>query len=64
MRKRQPLKDYLTSLGDAKAAKIFGVTERAAMSWRLGERRPRPDKALEIVKRSRGRVRFDQIYRD
>lgn len=40
---------YLNQLGDEKAAMLFGVARRTAQSWRLGERRPRPDQAKEII---------------
>lgn len=43
------LSDYIRTTGDKVFAKRFGVTERAAISWRLGERRPRPQIAQRIV---------------
>lgn len=52
------LSEYITRVGDPKAAELFGVSERTAMSWRLGERRPRPQKAMEIVERTEGEVSY------
>lgn len=46
------LSDYIKRVGDAKAARIFGVKERTAASWRRGERMPRKEHASVIVKKS------------
>jgi len=43
------LKQYLEKLGDAKAAKKFGIKERTIRSWREGDRTPRPEHARLIV---------------
>jgi len=51
---------YLTQKGDAEAAKLFGVSKRTIQSWRLKERRPRPEQAQVIVKKSP--VTFEGIY--
>ena len=51
----------LGEVGDAAAAKRFGVAKRTAQSWRLGERTPRPEQAAVIVKKSP--VTFEGIYR-
>lgn len=40
---------YLHQLGDEKASRLFGVARRTAQSWRLGERKPRPDQAKAII---------------
>jgi DNA-binding transcriptional regulator YdaS (Cro superfamily) len=56
------LQDFIKTVGDATAAKLFGVKERTAMSWRLGDRRPRPAKAAEIVRMTKGKVGFTDIY--
>lgn len=46
------LKTYIEQVGDAKAAKLFGVKTRTVMSWRLGDRTPRPKQAKVIVAKS------------
>lgn len=55
---------YITHVGDAEAARLFDVTLRAVASWRYGARRPRPRKALEIERVTKGKVRFAEIYRE
>lgn len=57
------LQQYFKDLGDAAAAKRFGITERAARSYRTGWRRPKPDLALKIVKASKGKVTMAHIYK-
>lgn len=54
------LKDFISSVGDAKAARLFGVEERTAASWRRGERTPRPKHVERIVKKSP--VTYEGIY--
>ena len=56
------LKDYVEHIGDAGAAALFGVKVRTAMSWRLGERIPRHEKALDIVRLTKGRVSYSECY--
>lgn len=56
------LPTYIQALGDEEAAKLFGVKERTAQAWRYGYRRPRPKKALEVEKLTRGKVTFSEIY--
>jgi hypothetical protein len=56
------LPDYIAAVGDDRAARLFRVTERTAQSWRLGTRLPRPAKAVEIVKRTKGRVSLAGIF--
>ena len=46
------LKTFIEKVGDAKAAKLFGVKPRTVMSWRLGDRTPRPKHAKTIVANS------------
>jgi DNA-binding transcriptional regulator YdaS (Cro superfamily) len=58
------LPTFIAEVGDAQAAKLFNVTPRAAASWRYGTRRPRPEKAWEIERVTKGRVRFVDIYRE
>lgn len=56
------LSDYIKEVGDAEAGRLFGVGERTAASWRRGERRPRPEKAREIVVATGGKVSFSDCY--
>lgn len=56
------LSEFIAQIGDAPAADLFGVTVRTAMSWRLGERVPRPGKAKEIVDLAGGDVTFHGCY--
>lgn len=46
------LKTFIEQVGDEKAAKLFGVKPRTVMSWRLGNRTPRPKQAKVIVAKS------------
>jgi hypothetical protein len=55
------LQALIQNLGDEQAARLFRVKKRTAMSWRLGERRPRPKQARVIVENSN--ITFDDIYR-
>ena len=56
------LAEYIKQFGDLDAAKLFGVKERTAASWRRGERRPRPEVAASIVAATGGEVTLDGIY--
>jgi len=60
------LKDFIKELGDEKSGKLFEVKTRTALSWRLGQREPRPDQARLIVKKTArhriGPVTMDGIY--
>ena len=56
------LKTYLKHVGDNEAARLFGVKPRTILSWRLGERRPRPTHAARIVKVTQGEVSYEGIY--
>ena len=47
------LKQYIKKHGDIACAKLFNVTPRAAQSWRLGDRFPSREKALEIVAKTK-----------
>ncbi len=46
----------------AEAAEAFGVSQSAISHWITGRRLPSPEKAREIVARSKGRVTFAKIY--
>lgn len=43
------LQKYIEKVGDAAFAAKFGISERAAMSYRLKQRMPRPKLANKIV---------------
>jgi len=55
-------KEYLSKIGDEKACELFNAKPRTVGSWRRGERKPSPDKAVEIVKLSKGKVKLQDIY--
>jgi transcriptional regulator with XRE-family HTH domain len=55
------LKEYIESIGVKEFADKFGVTERAALAYKQGTRRPRPEVAQRIVKGSA--VTWEGIYK-
>ena len=60
------LSEFIQTIGDAEAAKLFGVKPRTIGSWRRHERLPRSRRAKAIVDATRhhpaGSVDFDGIY--
>lgn len=58
--KNMNLREYIEKMGDEKAAKLFQVKPRTVMSWRLGDRTPRPKQAKIIVEKSP--VTMEGIY--
>jgi DNA-binding transcriptional regulator YdaS (Cro superfamily) len=56
------LKEWITKVGDAEAAKRLGIKERTVKSWRLGERMPRPAKVRDIAKITGNRVSFKECF--
>lgn len=54
------LTDYIQQVGDEKFARRFGWKTRKVMSWRLGDRRPRPEEAQIIVAKTP--VTYEGIY--
>jgi hypothetical protein len=54
------LPDYIKQVGPARFAKQFKVAKRTAESWARMERRPRPEKAQEIVEKTP--VTMEGIY--
>lgn len=56
------LSEFIDAIGDEQAAKLFGITRRAAQSYRLGTRRPRPEVAQRMVDKSKGRLTHASIY--
>lgn len=53
---------YIAFIGDEAAAELFGISNRTAMSYRLGERKPRPEVAERIVLKTSGKVGWRDIY--
>lgn len=58
------LSAYIAMLGDEEFARRYGVKERTAQAYRLGERKPRPARARAIVEGSDGQLSFASIYDD
>lgn len=56
------LADYIRMIGDPAAAKLFGEEVRTIQSWRRLERRPRTEKAPEIIRVTGGKVTWSGIY--
>jgi hypothetical protein len=56
------LREFISKQGDETAARILGISIRAARSYREGKRFPRPAKAAQMVKRSKGQLTMDAIY--
>lgn len=56
------LSDYIREIGPEKAAKLFDESPRAVKGWLYNERTPRRETAQKIVKASKGRVSFADIY--
>lgn len=54
------LPDYIKQVGARRFAKQFKVKERTVASWQRMERRPRPEKAQEIVEKTP--VTMEGIY--
>ena len=54
------LRDYIREVGAKRFASQFGVTERAALAWQYGARRPRAKIAQKIVTNSP--VTWEGIY--
>lgn len=59
------LPEYLTTRfrDQAAAAEAFKVSQGTISHWTTGRRRPKPDKAREIVEHSNGEVSYDEIFR-
>lgn len=53
---------YIKAVGDEEAARLFDVPLRTVASWKYGEKTPRPKKAIEIERVTKGKVRFTEIY--
>jgi DNA-binding transcriptional regulator YdaS (Cro superfamily) len=57
-------KQFIVREGEAKVAKLCGMSPRAVAAWRYGARRPRPDTARLIIEGSRGELSWNDIYPD
>lgn len=56
------LSTYIQKNGDTYCAKLFNVTRRTIASWRRAERVPRPEKAIEIVAATKGKIDVSGMY--
>lgn len=56
------LQSYLETIGDEAAMTLFKVSKRRIQSWKYGQRLPRPEKALEMVEATGGKLSFEAIY--
>lgn len=56
------LPSYIRVVGESAAAARFRVSVWTIRSWRQQSRRPRPNKAMEIVAASNGRVTLADIF--
>lgn len=59
----QHFHNFLLSFStQAEAADFLGVSQGTISHWLTGRRVPKRKKAVEIVEKSRGRVKFEHIY--
>jgi DNA-binding transcriptional regulator YdaS (Cro superfamily) len=60
------LREYLETAfaNQAEAAAAFRVSQGTISHWKTGRRRPTPNKALEIIRHSRGKVSYQSIYQE
>lgn len=56
------LSEYIKETGHEAASRLFGVSIWTIKAWRFGDRLPRPAKANEIVRITRGKVTLSEIY--
>lgn len=56
------LPQFIESVGDEAAARLFEAELRTVQSWRRRERLPRPEKAQRMVALSDGRLTMESIY--
>lgn len=55
------LPDYITKVGEEKFSADYGVTVRAAQSYRFRQRRPRREAAQRIVEDGRNPLTWDSV---
>lgn len=56
------LPSYIEELGMAQAAKALGASYSAVAMWRRRERFPKREKAIDIERRTKGRVTVAEIF--
>ncbi len=56
------LSEYISLIGDKAASELFGIEQRTAASYRLGQRQPRPEVARTIVAVTNGKVTWPEVY--
>lgn len=56
------LRTYIQNQGEAAVAAQFNVSLHTVRKWRTGDRKPRPEKANEIVTKTGGEVTLAGIY--
>ena len=56
------LEKYIEQVGDKPAAKLFGVSHRTTQAWRYKSRKPKPEKAKEIVRITQGKVSLEECF--
>lgn len=62
MKKKGSLSDWIERVGYAAAGAILKVKRGTLVSWKLKRRRPRPETAQMIVRRTKGAVTIAGIY--
>jgi len=61
-RKGVTLPEWVGEVGDSEVARLCGVSQRCAQSWRLRDRLPSPGHAVTIIRVSGGLVDWPGIY--
>lgn len=56
------LSEYIQTIGDVAAGRLFNISPRVAKSYRLGERAPRRHRAQKIIDATGGKVDWAGIY--
>lgn len=59
---RMTLSRYIQQMGDVQFAARFEVSRWSARAWRLGHRIPSPQMGAHLIARSRGRLRWADLY--
>ena len=58
------LPSYIRQHGVPACEVLFGASKFAVTSWLYGARRPRPETAMEIERRTEGAVTMREIFAD
>ena len=56
------LPEYIKTIGNEAAGRLFDVKPGTVKSWRYGYRRPSLDSAEMIIERTGGKVGWNEIY--